>query len=238
MLTETFYNFIHAQPVSELKRKLIAALRHAHNKYLPLIKGQDWRGQIPDMLLMYLCAPEIEARQFSKHLEDDFIKEAASCGAVGTLVERTSRLLILIRLPDFKSASAVNVMQAFTAILQSSAKQMRQSMTYDKGRGMAMHNETSRRTHSTVYFCDLHIPWQRGSNENINDPVRYYICPCTSISRSKAKLSSMRLSISSMVGLAKAWIYVCHPPSMASSSGTLKKLYFRKLRTKVLNFRF
>ncbi|WP_029891292.1 IS30 family transposase [Polycyclovorans algicola] len=179
---ETIYNCIYAQPVGELKRELIATLRHAHNKRVPRSKGQDRRGQIPDMLSIHLRPPEIEDRQFPGHWEGDLIKGAANASAVGTLVERTSRLVMLVKLPDFKPASAANVMQAFTDKLLSIAAPMRQSMTYDQGREMTMHKELSKRTGIAVYFCDPHSPWQRGSNENMNGLVRQYLPKGTDLS--------------------------------------------------------
>jgi transposase, IS30 family len=179
---ETIYNCIYAQPVGELKRELIATLRHAHNKRVPRSKGQDRRGQIPDMLSIHLRPPEIEDRQFPGHWEGDLIKGAANASAVGTLVERTSRLVMLVKLPEFKPASAANVLQAFTDKLLSIAAPMRQSMTYDQGREMAMHKELSRRTGIAVYFCDPHSPWQRGSNENMNGLVRQYLPKGTDLS--------------------------------------------------------
>jgi transposase, IS30 family len=66
-------------------------------------------------------------------------------------------------------------MQAFSDKLLGIAAPMRQSMTYDQGREMAMHKELSRRTQMAVYFCDPHSPWQRGSNENTNGLVRQYL---------------------------------------------------------------
>lgn len=179
---ETIYNCIYAQPVGELKRELIATLRQAHNKRVPRSKGQDRRGQIPDMVSIHVRPPEIEDRQFPGHWEGDLIKGAANASAVGTLVERTSRLLMLIKLPEFKPASAANVMQAFTDKLLGIAAPMRQSMTYDQGREMAMHKELSRRTGMAVYFCDPHSPWQRGSNENTNGLVRQYLPKGTDLS--------------------------------------------------------
>lgn len=178
----TIYNCIYAQPVGELKRELIATLRHAHNKRVPRSKGQDRRGQIPDMVSIHLRPPEIEDRQFPDHWEGDLIKGAANSSAVGTLVERTSRLLMLIKLPEFKPASAANVMQAFSDKLLTIAQPMRQSMTYDQGREMAMHKELSSRTNIAVYFCDPHSPWQRGSNENTNGLVRQYLPKGTDLS--------------------------------------------------------
>jgi IS30 family transposase len=179
---ETIYNCIYAQPVGELKRELIATLRHAHNKRVPRSKGEDRRGQIPDMVSIHVRPPEIEDRQFPGHWEGDLIKGAANASAVGTLVERTSRLLMLIKLPEFKPASAVNVMQAFSDKLLGIAEPMRQSMTYDQGREMAMHKELSKRTGVAVYFCDPHSPWQRGSNENTNGLVRQYLPKGTDLS--------------------------------------------------------
>ena len=189
---ETIYNCIYAQPVGELKRELIATLRHARNKRVPRSKGQDRRGQIPDMVSIHLRPPEIEDRQFPGHWEGDLIKGAANASAVGTLVERTSRLLMLIKLPEFKPASATNVMQAFSDKLLGIAAPMRQSMTYDQGREMAMHKELSKRTGVAVYFCDPHSPWQRGSNENTNGLVRQYLPKGTDLSGySQAQLDAI-----------------------------------------------
>ncbi len=92
--TETIYNCIYAQPVGQLKKDLIQAPSHAHNKRVPRSKGQDRRGQIPDMLSIHLRPPHIEDRLFPGHGEGDLIKATANASAVGTLVGRTSRLLI------------------------------------------------------------------------------------------------------------------------------------------------
>lgn len=179
---ETIYNCIYAQPVGELKRDLIACLRQAKNKRVPRRKGQDRRGQIPDMLSIHLRPPEIEDRQFPGHWEGDLIKGAGNASAVGTLVERTSRLLMLIKLPHPQPASAANVLQAFTDKLNSIAQPMRLSMTYDQGREMALHKQLTANTGIAVYFCDPHSPWQRGSNENMNGLVRQYLPKGTDLS--------------------------------------------------------
>jgi IS30 family transposase len=173
--SEIIYNCIYAQPVGELKHELVACLRQVHNKRVPRSKGQDRRGQIPDMLSIHVRPPEIEDRQFPGHWEGDLIKGEANASAVGTLVERTSRLLMLVKLPHPKPASAANVLQAFTDRLLSIAVPMRQSMTYDQGREMARHKELAKATGIAVYFCDPHSPWQRGSNENMNGLVRPYL---------------------------------------------------------------
>jgi IS30 family transposase len=179
---ETIYNCIYAQPVGELRRELVACLRQAHNKRTPRSKGQDRRGQIPDMLSIHVRPPEIEDRQFPGHWEGELIKGEANASAVGTLVERSSRLLMLIKLPHPKPASAANVLQAFTDKLLSVAQPMRLSMTYDQGREMAMHKKLTQQTGVAVYFCDPHSPWQRGSNENTNGLVRQYLPKGTDLS--------------------------------------------------------
>ena len=94
--------------VSRCRTRVIACMRQAHNKRVPRSKGQDRRGQIPGMLSIHVRPPEIEDRQFPGHWEGDLIKGAANASAVGTLVERTSRLVMLVKLPEFKPASAAN----------------------------------------------------------------------------------------------------------------------------------
>lgn len=110
------------------------------------------------------------------------IKGAGNASALGTLVERTSRLLILVKLAYPQSASAPSVLQGFTDKLMGVAAPMRLSMTYGQGREMAMHKTLSERTGIAVYFCDQHSPWQRGANENINGLVRQYLPKETDLS--------------------------------------------------------
>ena len=179
---ETIYTCIYAQPVGELRRELISCLRHARNTRVPRSKGQDRRGQLPDMLSIHLRPPEVQDRQFPGHWEGDLIKGQANASAVGTLVERTSRLLMLVQLPHLKPASAVNVLQAFTDKLNGIAHPMRQSLTYDQGREMALHKTLTEQTGVKVYFCDPHSPWQRGTNENTNGLVRQYLPKGTDLS--------------------------------------------------------
>jgi IS30 family transposase len=167
---ETIYNCIYAQPVGELRRELLACLRQARNKRAPRGKGKERRGQIADMLSIHVRPPEVEDRQFPGHWEGELIKGAVGASAVGTLVERTSRLLMLARLPHPKPASAQHVLQAFTDKLNGIAQPMRKTLTPDQGREMARHKELTASTGIAVYFCDPHGPWQRDSNENSNYP--------------------------------------------------------------------
>lgn len=179
---ETIYNVIYAQPRGELKRELIACLRMARLKRWPRSRGEDRRGQIADLLSIHLRPPEIEDRQFPGHWEGDLIKGAGNLSAVGTLVERSTRLLMLVKLPHPHPATAAHVLQAFTDKLNSIAQPMRQSLTYDRGREMAYHQQLTANTGVAVYFCDPHSPWQRGTNENTNGLVRQFLPKGTDLS--------------------------------------------------------
>jgi IS30 family transposase len=179
---ETIYNVIYAQPRGELRKELIACLRMARAKRWSRTKGEDRRGQIADLLSIHVRPPEVEDRQFPGHWEGDLIKGALNASAVGTLVERSTRLLMLVRLPHPHPASAVHVLQAFTDKLISIAQPMRKTLTYDRGREMAYHRELTGATGMAVYFCDPHSPWQRGTNENTNGLVRQYLPKGTDLS--------------------------------------------------------
>ncbi|WP_114968445.1 IS30 family transposase, partial [Rhodoferax ferrireducens] len=158
---ETIYNVIYAQPRGELRKELIACLRMARTKRWPRSKGEDRRGHMADMLSIHVRPPEIEDRQFPGHWEGDLIKGALNQSAVGTLVERHTRLLILVKLPHPNPATAAHVLQAFTDKLNAVAQPMRKTLTYDRGKEMAHHQQLSANTGIAVYFCDPHSPWQR-----------------------------------------------------------------------------
>ena len=179
---ETIYNGIYAQPRGELKRELIACLRMARAKRWPRSRGEDRRGQISDLLSIHVRPPEVADRQFPGHWEGDLIKGAGNRSAVGTLVERTTRLLMLVKLPHPNPASAAHVLQAFTDKLSGIAQPMRQTLTYDRGKEMARHQELTTKTGMGVYFCDPHSPWHREANENTNSLVRQYLPKGTDLS--------------------------------------------------------
>jgi IS30 family transposase len=179
---ETIYNVIYAQPRGELRKELIACLRMARAKRWPRSKGADRRGQMADSLSIHVRPPEVEDRQFPGHWEGDLIKGALNQSAVGTLVERNTRLLILVKLPHPNPATAAHVLQAFTDKLNAVAKPMRKTLTYDRGKEMSHHQQLSANTGIAVYFCDPHSPWQRGTNENTNGLIRQFLPKGTDLS--------------------------------------------------------
>jgi IS30 family transposase len=176
---ETIYTAIYAQPRGELRRQLIACLRHGHSTRLPRTRGDDRRGQIPDMVSIHVRPPEVNDRVMPGHWEGDFIKGAGNKSSVGVLVERTSRPVLLARMEDATAASAL---AGFSAKLNSIAAPMRQSFTYDQGKEMTRHADLVAQTGVKVYFCDPHSPWQRGTCENTNGLLRQYLPKGTDLS--------------------------------------------------------
>jgi IS30 family transposase len=160
---ESIYTCIYAQPRGELKKELVACLRMAHAKRWPRSKGEDRRGEITDLVSIHVRPPEVEDRQLPGHWEGDLIKGAHNASAIGTLVERTTRLVVLVKLPHPNPATAAHVLKAFSDKLNAIASPMRQSLTYDRGREMAEHARLTQNTGMRVYFCDPYSPWQRGS---------------------------------------------------------------------------
>lgn len=176
---ETVYNAIYALPVGELRKELIHCLRHGKTTRRPRSGGVDRRNQIRDMVSIHVRPPEIEDRLVPGHWEGDLIKGKDNASAVGTLVERTSGYLMLVKMNDATATSAV---EGFSAALNRAPLPVRKSMTYDQGREMTRHAEITKKTGVAIYFCDPHSPWQRGSNENINGLIRQYLPKGTDLS--------------------------------------------------------
>ena len=176
---ETIYNAIYAHPKGESRKDLIACLRQGRSTRKSRSAGIDRRGQIPEMVSIHVRPPEVNDRVMPGHWEGDLIKGANNRSAVGVLVERSTRLVLLAKMPDSTAESAL---AAFTAKLNQIAQPLRQTLTYDQGREMARHRELARATNIRVYFCDPHSPWQRGSCENTNGLLRQMLPKGTDLS--------------------------------------------------------
>lgn len=169
---ETIYAAIYVVPRGELRRTLIGCLRQHRKVRRRRYRSGLKRGDIPNLTPIAARPTEVEARLVPGHWEGDILKGRANGSAVGSLVERTTRLVLLARLPGLDSRSVV---QGFARKLQRLPQSLRKSMTYDQGREMARHELLSQKLRLQVYFADPHSPWQRGTNENTNGLLRQYL---------------------------------------------------------------
>jgi len=177
---ETIYNALYVMPKGELRTELLGCLRQARRIRRPRARGEDRRGQIQDMVSLHVRPPEVEDRLIPGHWEGDLIKGAFNRSAVGTLVERTSRLVMLVRM---ENASAAAALEGFSRVLNGIPEPMRKTLTYDQGKEMSEHKQLTERTGVAVFFADPHSPWQRGSNENTNGLLRQYLPKGTDLSQ-------------------------------------------------------
>jgi IS30 family transposase len=168
---EAIYTAIYALPRGELRRELIASLRQdkPHRGRKP--KGAERRGKLCNMTNIKERPEEVEGRLIPGHWEGDLILGARGASAIGTLVERTSRFVLLVHMPTRK---AEMVASAFGGALNAIPEPLRQTLTYDQGKEMAEHQTLARDTGMRIYFADPHAPWQRGANENTNGLARQY----------------------------------------------------------------
>jgi IS30 family transposase len=169
---ETIYASIYIIPRGELRRLLISCLRQHRKQRRPRYRNNERRGQIPNRTAIGLRPPEVEGRRIPGHWEGDLLKGRANRSAVGALVERTTRVVLLARLPALDSHS---VCRGFARRLARVPQPLRKSLTYDQGREMARHELLRRQLKLQTYFADPHSPWQRGSSENTNGLLRQFL---------------------------------------------------------------
>lgn len=131
------------------------------------------------MTLLAERPTDIETRTVLGHWEGDLIKGARNGSAVGTWVERTSRLVILARMEGTDAQSACD---GFTKKLRHVPTALRKTLTSDRGKEMAKHEQLAQRLAIQVCFADPHSPWQRGTNENTNGLLRQYLPKGTDLS--------------------------------------------------------
>jgi IS30 family transposase len=177
--TETIYAGLYILPRGTLRSALLAALRQARKARRPRARGTDRRGQIPHMTPITERPAEVATRTVPGHWEGDLIKGARNRSAVGTLVERTTRLVLLAKMEGMDAESAY---RGFAKKLQHVPVALRHTLTYDRGKEMAEHERLAQQLKIQVFFADPYSPWQRGTNENTNGLLRQYLPKGTDLS--------------------------------------------------------
>lgn len=168
---ETIYATIYAYPRGEIKRDLLKELRQAHKYRRSRRQGKDRRGQIPHMVSIHDRPAEVEDRKIPGHWEGDLVKGTNQKAAIGTLVERTTRLTLLVKL---NGLTADDARRAFARKLRGVPAVFRKSLTYDQGKEMSNHQQLAKQLKIDIYFCDPRSPWQRATCENTNGLLRQY----------------------------------------------------------------
>jgi len=171
---ETIYQAIYDTAVSLTR----PARRRRRRRRL---QGLQRRGRLTAMRMIDERPVEVEDRVEPGHWEGDLIMGAGNRSAIGTLVERTTRYLVLLPFSD-GIATTDGVRQAITDALESVPAGLRRTLTWDQGKELAQHQQITVATGTDVFFCDPHSPWQRGSNENINGLLRDYFPKGTDLS--------------------------------------------------------
>ncbi len=169
---ESIYSYIYLLPKGSLKKELIRYLRqHKKKRKSRPQSSNDRRGSIPNMISIEERPAEVAHRSVPGHWEGDLLMGKRHASALGSVVERTTRTLVLVPL---KAKDATSVRKAFARELKTLPKQMRISMTYDRGKEMAEHELFTKSTKMQVYFCHPQSPWERGTNENTNMLIRQF----------------------------------------------------------------
>lgn len=167
LCTESIYQAIY-DPRVDLTRPAKRRRRRRRR-----IQGLERRGRLTNMTMIADRPAEVDDRVEVGHWEGDCIMGAGNRSAIGTLVERVTRFLILIHVPTAQP-NAEAVRDGVAGTLGALAPHLRRTLTWDQGKELSLHQQITARTGTRVFFCDAHSPWQRGSNENTNGLLRDY----------------------------------------------------------------
>ena len=176
---ETIYKSIYVQGRGELRRELAACLRSGRENRRPGTRLEQ-SGPLKGVVSISKRPAEADDRAVPGHWEGDLIIGKDSGSAIGTLVERTTRFVILLHLPGKRGP--VEIRDAMITAIRTLPDSLKRSVTWDRGQEMSRHHEFTIATGVDVFFCDPHSPWQRGSNENTNGLLRQYFPKGTNLS--------------------------------------------------------
>ena len=203
---ETIYQSLFVQSRGALRKELHSCLRsgRAMRRAKAYTKGNVGQGQLRNMVMISERPAEVKDRAVPGHWEGDLIfgKKMTS---IGTLVERHSRYVILLKLPNGHGAEAVR--KAMTKRILTLPAQLRRSITWDQGKEMAEHVRFTVDTGVQVYFCDPKSPWQRGSNENTNGLLRQYLPKSSDLSQcTQRELDAVARSLNTRPRQTLGWM--------------------------------
>jgi IS30 family transposase len=214
---ETIYLSLFVQSRGALRKELTRYLRRGQATRRP--RGRraydGGRGKLRAMVNISERPAEIEDRAVPGHWEGDLVFGTAN-SAMATLVERHSRFVMLVGLPNGHTADVVA--DALSAKITELPDQLRRSLTWDQGKEMARHARFTVDTGVPVYFCDPHSPWQRGSNENTNGLLRQYFPKRRPLPLDQAKLDAVADELNGRPRQTLAW----KTPSQALDQALLR----------------
>jgi IS30 family transposase len=203
---ETIYQSLFVQSRGALRKELHSCLRsgRAMRRAKAYTKGNVGQGQLKNMVMISERPAEVKDRAVPGHWEGDLIfgKKMTS---IGTLVERHSRYVILLKLPNGHGAESVR--KAMTKRILTLPAQLRRSITWDQGKEMAEHVRFTVETGVQIYFCDPKSPWQRGSNENTNGLLRQYLPRSSDLSQcTQRELDAIARSLNTRPRQTLGWM--------------------------------
>ena len=170
---ETIYRSLFVQARGALRKELATCLRTGRTQRRSHQRTEhSGTGRLRHMVLISDRPAAAADRAVPGHWEGDLIVGKGGRSAIGTLVERSSRYVVLLHVP--RGRTAVHVRRALTRQLSTLPAELRRTLTWDQGKEMAEHAQFTIDTQIAVFFCDPHSPWQRGSNENSNGLLRQY----------------------------------------------------------------
>jgi transposase, IS30 family len=217
---EAIYQALYVQGRGALRRELVACLRTGRALRVPRARTRGrGRSFVSADVLIKERPDEAEDRAVPGHWEGDLIVGLGS-SAIGTLVERTTRFTLLLHLPRIddhgrprvKNGPALAghgaeaVRDAIASTIVTLPQQLRRSLTWDQGAEMAQHAQLRIDTGLSIYFCNPHSPWQRGTNENTNGLLRQYFPKGTDLSRhSRTDLDAVAFALNTRPRKTLGW---------------------------------